>query len=53
MKNLIIFLILFSFEVQGQVKVGDLIPTFTLLNSNNKKVSTSTFKQKFIHAVFR
>jgi len=48
MKNLIIFLILFSFEVQGQVKVGDLIPTFTLLDSNNKKVSTSTFKQKFI-----
>lgn len=39
---------LFSFTVQGQVKVGENIPAFTLLDANNKKVSSSTFKQKYI-----
>lgn len=39
---------LFSFTVQGQVKVGENIPTFTLLDANNKKVSSSAFKQKYI-----
>lgn len=48
MKKIIILLILFSFVVQAQVKVGDKIPTFTLLDADNKEVSSSTFKQKFI-----
>jgi peroxiredoxin len=48
MKKIIILLIFFSFSVQAQVKVGDTLPTFTLLDSNNKKVQSNTFKQKFI-----
>jgi peroxiredoxin len=48
MKKILILLILFSFAVQGQVKVGENIPTFTLLDANNKKVSSSAFKQKYI-----
>lgn len=48
MKMKIILLILFSFAVQAQVKVGDTIPPFTLLDADNKEVSSSTFKQKFM-----
>lgn len=48
MKKTIILFIIFSFTVQGQVKVGEKTPTFTLLDTNNKKVASSTFKQKYI-----
>ena len=48
MKKIFILLVLFSFAVQGQVKVGDTIPPFNLLDADNKEVSSSTFKQKFI-----
>lgn len=48
MKKILFLLILFSFTAQGQVKVGEIIPTFTLLDANNKKVSSSAFKQKYI-----
>ena len=39
---------LFSFCTQAQVKVGDTLPTFTLLNGDDKKVSNTTFQDKFI-----
>ena len=39
---------LFSFSTQAQVKVGDTLPTFTLLNVDDKKVSSTTFQDKFI-----
>ena len=48
MKKILILLILFSFTAQGQVKIGENIPTFTLLDANNKKVSSSSFNQKYI-----
>ena len=48
MKKIFILLILFSFAVQAQVKVGDTIPTFTLLDADKKEIASSTFKQKFI-----
>lgn len=48
MKKIIILFILFSFSVQAQVKVGDTLPAFTLLDANNKRVQSNTFKQKFI-----
>lgn len=48
MKKILILLILFSFTAQGQVKIGENMPTFTLLDANNKKVSSSSFNQKYI-----
>ena len=39
---------LFSFSTQAQVKVGDTLPTFTLLNASDNKVSSTTFQDKFI-----
>ncbi len=48
MKKTIILFILFSFTTQAQVKVGDFMPTFTLLDESNKRVSSSAFNQKFI-----
>lgn len=48
MKKILILLILFSFTAQGQVKIGGNMPTFTLLDANNKKVSSSSFNQKYI-----
>ena len=42
------FLLFFSFGIQAQVKVGDNLPAFTLKNSNNEEVSSSTFKNKYI-----
>jgi peroxiredoxin len=48
MKKAIILVLLFSFIAQAQLKVGDNIPTFNLLDVANKKVSTTTFKNKFI-----
>ena len=41
-------MMLFSMTSQAQVKVGDLMPTFTLLNATGKKVSSTTFPKKFI-----
>lgn len=48
MKKAIILVLLFSFIAQAQLKVGDNIPTFNLLDVANKKVSPTTFKNKFI-----
>ena len=48
MKATIILFILLSFTAQGQLKVGENMPTFTLLDVNNNKVSSSSFKQKYI-----
>ncbi len=48
MKKIIILLILFSFTTQAQVKVGDYMPIFTLLDESDKRVSSSTFNKKFI-----
>ena len=48
MKKAIILLLLFSFVAQAQLKVGDNIPTFNLLDVSNKKVYATTFKNKFI-----
>ena len=48
MKKILIQFILFSFAVQGQIKIGDTMPAFTLANAMNQNVSSSTFKQKFI-----
>ena len=39
---------LFSLTLQAQIKVGDVLPTFTLLDSSNKKVSNTTFQNKFL-----
>ena len=39
---------LFSLSLQAQIKVGDTLPTFTLLDSSDKKVSNTTFQNKFI-----
>ena len=39
---------LFSLSLQAQIKVGDLMPTFTLLDSSDKNVSNTTFQNKFI-----
>lgn len=39
---------LFSFSLQAQIKVGDVMPTFTLLDSSDKNVSNTTFQNKFI-----
>lgn len=48
MKNIFILLLLFSFSIQAQLKVGDKMPSFTLPDANNKEVSSSHFKQKFV-----
>ncbi len=48
MKKIIILLFFSIFIVQAQVKVGDTLPTFTLLNATDKKVTSSAIKQKFI-----
>jgi len=48
MKKIIIVLTLFTFTIQAQVKVGDTIPAFTLLDTNDNKVHSDTFKQKII-----
>jgi peroxiredoxin len=48
MKKILILLIIFSFTAQGQVKIGENMPAFTLLDANNKKVSSSSFNQKYI-----
>jgi len=48
MKKAIILFLLFSFIAQAQLKVGDNIPTFNLLDVANKKVFTTTFKNKYI-----
>jgi peroxiredoxin len=47
-KKLFMLHIFFSFVVQAQVKVGDALPTFTLLNANSEKVLSSSFKHKFV-----
>ena len=39
---------LFSLSLQAQIKVGDLMPTFTLLDSSDKNASNTTFQNKFI-----
>ena len=38
----------FSLSLQAQIKVGDLMPTFTLLDSSDKNASNTTFQNKFI-----
>ena len=48
MKKIIILLLLFSLNLQAQVKIVDVLPTFTLFNPNNKKVVSTTFPKKFI-----
>ncbi len=48
MKKIIVLLMLFSLSLQAQIKVGDIMPTFTLLDSSDKKVSNTTFQNKFI-----
>ncbi len=48
MKKSIILLMLFSLTLHAQLKVGDSLPTFNLLNATSKKVSNTNFKEKFI-----
>lgn len=48
MKKIILFLLFLSFVTQAQVKVGDILPTFTLKNATNKDVSSASFKGKFV-----
>lgn len=38
----------FSLSLQAQIKVGDPMPTFTLLDSSDKNASNTTFQNKFI-----
>lgn len=48
MKKIIILFVLFSITLHGQIKVGDSIPTFTLLDANNTEVTSTVFKQKYL-----
>lgn len=48
MKATFILIILFSLTAQGQIKVGEKIPTFTLNDANNIIVTSSAFNQKYI-----
>lgn len=48
MKKIMLFLLFLSFGVQAQVKVGDILPTFTLKNATNQDVSSASFKGKFV-----
>lgn len=48
MKKIIILFALFSITLHGQIKVGDSIPTFTLLDANNTQVTSTVFKQKYL-----
>ncbi|WP_394759784.1 TlpA family protein disulfide reductase [Flavobacterium sp.] len=44
----VIILLFLSFGLQAQVKVGDTLPTFTLKNTNNIDVSSTSFKNKYV-----
>lgn len=48
MKKEIIVLFFFSLILSAQVKVGDNMPAFTLLNASNQKISGVNFNNKFI-----
>ena len=48
MKKSILFLLFLSFSIQAQVKVGDSLPTFTLKNTNNEDVSSTSFNNKYV-----
>ncbi|WP_315176708.1 MAG: TlpA disulfide reductase family protein [Flavobacterium sp.] len=41
-------LILYSFSIKAQIKVGDTIPSLTLKSNSNSDVNTSSFKGKYI-----
>jgi peroxiredoxin len=48
MKTMNFLFVFFTCFVFGQVKVGDKMPTFTLLNNANEKVSNTVFIEKYI-----
>ena len=48
MKTVILFILFLSFSIQAQIKVGDTLPNFTLKNSNNVDVSSTSFKNKYV-----
>ena len=41
-------LILYSFSIKAQIKVGDTIPSLTLKSNSNSDVNTSSFKGKYV-----
>ncbi len=41
-------LILYSYSIKAQIKVGDTIPSLTLKSNSNSDVNTSSFKGKYI-----
>lgn len=41
-------LILYSFSIKAQIKVGDTIPSLILKSSSNSDVNTSSFKGKYV-----
>ena len=41
-------LILYSFSIKAQIKVGDTIPSLTLKSISNSDVNTSSFKGKYV-----
>lgn len=43
-----IVLILYSFSIKAQIKVGDTIPSLILKSSSNSDVNTSSFKGKYV-----
>jgi peroxiredoxin len=43
-----IVLFFLCFDIQAQVKVGDTLPTFTLKNTHNEEISSTSLKNKYI-----
>ena len=41
-------LILYSFSINAQIKIGDAIPSLILKSSSNSDVNTSSFKGKYV-----
>jgi peroxiredoxin len=48
LKYFLTLLVLFSFSMKAQIKVGDTIPSIILKSSNNSDISTSSFKGKYV-----
>ena len=48
LKYFLTLLVLFSFSMKAQIKVGDTIPSIILKSSNNSDINTSSFKGKYV-----